>query len=291
MRFPAAAQPPADLPDYQRLGWLMVILPFVEKTDLYRRSGPWDSEANRSAAVRFRLYTCPAAPDATTTINASYFGITGVGPDSGTLPADHPRAGVFGHDRRTTRHELVDGESNTAVSRRRPRGWPVASGRVGHSSGGRSDGPAVSRAGPPVRRPARGDPQPAASGRLGSRRACVARPGSVGGVGNHRRQGRTAGWLGRALCPTAGSPPSGTARPTGLRPGRVLAVDPRAGQLLVRPAASQRAARVAAVPADDLVRLAALLAAASPTRVAHDWRRPRSACALSLSQNSTLPWR
>src|SRR5205085_2582621 len=45
--------------------------------------------------------------------------------------------------------------------------------------------------------------------------------------------------------------------------GRVLAVDPRAGQLLVR-LGRDRAARVVALPAHDLARLAVLLAAGLP---------------------------
>src|SRR5438270_7926927 len=58
---------------------------------------------------------------------------------------------------------------------------------------------------------------------------------------------------------------SSTAGSTTAALGRVLAVDPRAGQLLVR-LGRDRAARIVAVPAHDLGRLAVLLAAGLPAR-------------------------
>ena len=113
---PPAAQPPADLPPDQRLGWLMVILPYVESTNLYRRSGAWDSEANRSAVVPMLVFTCPTAACVRASADANYFGLTGVGPDAGTLPVAHPRAGAFAYDRRTTLGDLTDGTSLTALA-------------------------------------------------------------------------------------------------------------------------------------------------------------------------------
>src|SRR6516164_5902786 len=84
-----------------------------------------------------------------------------------------------------------------------------------------------------------------------------------------KKPGRPAGArAGRAV---GAGPGSGAGGAAGL--GRVLAVDPRAGQLLVV-LRLQRAALVPALPADDLVRLAVLLAASlpavGPARVGRD---------------------
>jgi hypothetical protein len=47
---------------------------------------------------------------------ASHFaGVSGVGPDAAELPADHPRAGVFGTQRITQREHIRDGLTNTLL--------------------------------------------------------------------------------------------------------------------------------------------------------------------------------
>jgi len=47
---------------------------------------------------------------------ASHFvGVAGVGSDAPTLPTDHPRAGIFGQDRKTTMADIRDGLSNTMM--------------------------------------------------------------------------------------------------------------------------------------------------------------------------------
>lgn len=46
---------------------------------------------------------------------AHFVGLAGVGGDAGTLPKKHPRAGAFGYSRKTTRDDLVDGLSVTAL--------------------------------------------------------------------------------------------------------------------------------------------------------------------------------
>ncbi len=44
-----------------------------------------------------------------------YVGVAGLGVDGPTLPANHPRAGIFGYDRTTRPEEVVDGLSNTIM--------------------------------------------------------------------------------------------------------------------------------------------------------------------------------
>src|SRR5215212_5689470 len=67
----------------------------------------------------------------------------------------------------------------------------------------------------------------------------------------------------KAACGFAPGAKPQAAKTKNSAPGRVLPVDPRAFELLVR-GRLQQAALVAGVPADDLVRLAALLAAGLP---------------------------
>ena len=44
-----------------------------------------------------------------------FVGVAGVGTDAPTLPADHPRAGIFGQDRQTRLDQIRDGVSNTML--------------------------------------------------------------------------------------------------------------------------------------------------------------------------------
>jgi hypothetical protein len=44
-----------------------------------------------------------------------YVAVTGVGADAASLPVGHPKAGVFGYDRKTKLKEITDGTSNTAI--------------------------------------------------------------------------------------------------------------------------------------------------------------------------------
>jgi hypothetical protein len=68
--------------------------------------------------LQFRLLCCPAfsnrdpegLPGVTT-----YLGAAGLGADAATLPADDPRAGVFGYDRRTPFSDIKDGVSTTIL--------------------------------------------------------------------------------------------------------------------------------------------------------------------------------
>jgi hypothetical protein len=145
-RYPQALVPnptlPADEPD-RHLSWLVAILPHLDAA-MRPPAGPgaptprpstvqatyerfdlgkaWDAPENRAAAATpLRWFRCPsapgrAAPGAPALTN--YVGITGLGPDSAALPADDPRAGFFGYERRLTRDQLhaARGDSRTLMA-------------------------------------------------------------------------------------------------------------------------------------------------------------------------------
>ncbi len=123
--FPPGTVPnPALAPD-NRLSWYVLILPYIEQEDVYRRfdlTAAADSERNRSAAdVKVVQFVCPESglylgegqwePGPPV---AHYVGIAGVGADAATLPLGHPKAGVFGYDRRTSL-AMPDSSSNTVL--------------------------------------------------------------------------------------------------------------------------------------------------------------------------------
>jgi prepilin-type processing-associated H-X9-DG protein len=105
-RLPPATEPNPKLPPQRRLSWLVAILPYVEANDLYSRTDhkkSWDAEENRFLALTvYKPYLCPGFPEqlpVSTLLPAHYIGIAGLGDDAASLPARHPRAGFFGHDR------------------------------------------------------------------------------------------------------------------------------------------------------------------------------------------------
>ncbi len=109
----------ALLPPETRLSWIAELLPYLGHADWHRslRSGyAWNSPQNRPVTRRqLDSFVNPALGPSRTGAGypvTHYVGITGVGPDAATLPADHPRAGVFGFGRRTRREDIGDGASN-----------------------------------------------------------------------------------------------------------------------------------------------------------------------------------
>ncbi len=128
--FPAGTVQNDRLPPGRRLSWLVSLWPYVEGWSwLLDRSEPWDSDANRltrghghgeepQAVGRIALLTCPAADRAAAEHVPGwtwYVGIAGVGRDAPALPDGHPRAGVFGYDRRTKPTDIKDGASTTIM--------------------------------------------------------------------------------------------------------------------------------------------------------------------------------
>jgi prepilin-type N-terminal cleavage/methylation domain-containing protein len=129
--FPPGTVRGTKLPPGERLGFHAALLPYVEQDAVFKRMRPtqaWDSDANRAAAAAgsFHLFRCAewmnergaaagahAAPGHQSVTN--YVGVAGVGADAAALPADSPRAGVFGYDRGLTIDQVKDGTSNTAM--------------------------------------------------------------------------------------------------------------------------------------------------------------------------------
>ena len=116
--FPSAVSG-GDLPAIERLGWLAQ---YREDTELSESVHPneslgWRDPANepfvrrRATALLNPRVTAVASEDG---FPATHFvGVAGVGADADVLPKIHPRAGVFGIDRRTTRDDIKDGTTNT----------------------------------------------------------------------------------------------------------------------------------------------------------------------------------
>ena len=114
------------------MSWCAAILPDIglqELRDQLDTDQPWDGAANQAIAdTHIGVLKCtdvpsmpPDRPQPT-----QYIGIAGVRIDSPFLPAGHPRAGIFGYDRRTRFRDIKDGASQTIVlteSARVGRSW------------------------------------------------------------------------------------------------------------------------------------------------------------------------
>jgi prepilin-type N-terminal cleavage/methylation domain-containing protein len=124
--------PGTKLPPDQRLSFYAALLPYVEQDVVHKKlklTQAWDSDANRDAIPphsSFRLFHCPewmgergmalGAPAAAGHLSiTNYVGVAGVGTDAATLPADSPRAGMFGYDRVLKADQVKDGLANTAM--------------------------------------------------------------------------------------------------------------------------------------------------------------------------------
>jgi type II secretory pathway pseudopilin PulG len=150
--FPPGTMPNPDLPPDRRLSWMMAVVPYVEASDIYSRtntSAAWDADENRPVTMSsYKPYTCPIAWDETT-IQATYFGVAGVGTDAATVPTKDPRAGVFGYDRQTKLDEITDGLATTLLIFETTAGGPWAQG-----------GPSTVRGVDPAARPHLGPGRP-----------------------------------------------------------------------------------------------------------------------------------
>lgn len=111
---------PALAPE-QRLSWYYAISPYLDEQQLHDKinpNGSWSSPTNAPIATRgIGGASCPnlARPPAVAYFPTAYIGIAGFGADAPTLPAGHPRAGVFGYDRQTRLKDITDGASCTML--------------------------------------------------------------------------------------------------------------------------------------------------------------------------------
>jgi hypothetical protein len=118
-RFPAAAAGDVALMKPEtRLSWIAGILPYLGHADWHLESGyGWDDPHNAQFVNRplpavvnpvFGPRLSPSGYPVT-----QYVGVAGVGSDAAQLPADHPRAGVFGYGRQTRQQDLDRGGAHT----------------------------------------------------------------------------------------------------------------------------------------------------------------------------------
>jgi hypothetical protein len=131
--FPPGTVAHPDLPPEQRWSWYLPLLtswvdldqPGVAKAHDPRR-GPGDARNEKPASARFRHLTCPSSRECVRSDGVEEWksptplthcvGVAGVGADAAELPPKHPRAGVFGYDRRTALPGgFPDGTSNTLL--------------------------------------------------------------------------------------------------------------------------------------------------------------------------------
>lgn len=119
--FPAGTVPAAGLKAGQRWSWLSEIA--AQHDNPNDTAVAWNQRWNDPTQDRFVRRSIPRFqnPLVATIISedkypATHFvGVAGVGPDAPTLPADHPRAGIFGQDRQTKMDQIRDGASNTML--------------------------------------------------------------------------------------------------------------------------------------------------------------------------------
>lgn len=126
--FPAGTVLHPALPPDQRLSWLVSLLPFLSRDDIFQQFEPWcgatDPRNERATSNRIRHLTCPASGEYSRDPTGDYWkspapvthfvGIAGVGAGAAALPPGHSGAGAFGYDRRTPLKDgFPDGTSNT----------------------------------------------------------------------------------------------------------------------------------------------------------------------------------
>lgn len=116
---PVGARPSTRLKGEERFSWIATLYASVADAPAFNGELSWRDPAN-DRFVRRRLAELlnPAIPRLTGEDGypATHFvGIAGVGPDAALLPADHPRAGLFGENRRVRWNDVSDGRSQTMM--------------------------------------------------------------------------------------------------------------------------------------------------------------------------------
>jgi hypothetical protein len=109
-----------SLPEAQRLSWMAHLAErnVHDGAPPPNRNQAWNAADNdRFVRRRIDAFQAPdavaAGPDG---FPAGHFvGVAGVGKDASSLPKAHPRAGIFGLNRRTTTEDVKDGLSNTLL--------------------------------------------------------------------------------------------------------------------------------------------------------------------------------
>jgi hypothetical protein len=130
-RFPTGAVPDPALPPEERLSWMVEILPLLGTGpqsskrwqavyDRARLARPWgDTEDPGVYQVNVPFYMCPGDPGYEPRQHpgrTDHPGLAGINPDAPRLPADSPRAGIFGYDLRVRREDVTRGLSHTILA-------------------------------------------------------------------------------------------------------------------------------------------------------------------------------
>lgn len=117
---PPAAEQAGELPPDERLSWQsLLVSEQIAPPDAPQWDRPWDDPLN-DRFVRRRvdplLNPNLDQPTGMDGYPATHFaGVAGVGADAAGLPKQHPRAGIFGHNRATTPEDVADGLANTMM--------------------------------------------------------------------------------------------------------------------------------------------------------------------------------
>jgi hypothetical protein len=118
--FPAGAAGGVVLPPETQLSWIATMLPYYDHSDWYRELNfaySWNGAQNQPVTKRRLEAVINPAQGANSTQAGfpvtHYAGVAGLGPDAGSLPAGHPKAGVFGYGRKTRAEDISDGASNS----------------------------------------------------------------------------------------------------------------------------------------------------------------------------------
>jgi hypothetical protein len=107
----------ADLPPEKQHSWLVAVLPYLEQQMIYQRidlQQSWDAPSNAFIrSMNIPTYQSFERPPPSGQTN--FVGITGLGRDSPTLPANDPKAGFFGYNRQIRLTDVLDGTSQTQM--------------------------------------------------------------------------------------------------------------------------------------------------------------------------------
>ncbi len=125
--FPPGTLPNSSLPPEKRLCLHAATIAYIdrqEESNLLHLDQAWDSPSNVAVAgISVPELRCRQQAPVSSGVPAptAFIGIAGLGTDAPFLPKGHPRAGVFGYDRRTTSSDFRDGRAFTMVLAESPR--------------------------------------------------------------------------------------------------------------------------------------------------------------------------
>jgi hypothetical protein len=109
-----------------RIGWMASLLPFLGQQEAYDQINfgeSWTYEKNIPVALTIvEAFLDPNVPQRRWRglpfegVALTHFvGMAGVGPEAPRLPKEHPKAGIFGYDRKTALDDIRDGASHTIL--------------------------------------------------------------------------------------------------------------------------------------------------------------------------------